>query len=111
TPTTFSELHRLATDEVFHFYTGGPVRMLQLFADGTGREVVLGPDVLAGQQPQLVVPRGVWQRSLLAPAGDFAVLGCAVAPGLDYADYETGDCAALVAQYPQHRALIERRTH
>src|SRR5690348_15901086 len=55
TPTTFSALHRLKTDEVFHFYLGSPVRMLQLFHVGTGRSVVLGPDLLAGQQVQVVV--------------------------------------------------------
>ncbi len=111
TPDTFSELHRLASDEVFHFYAGAPVRMLHLFPDGHGQEVVLGPDVLAGQQPQVVVPRGVWQGSLLEPGGDFALLGCTVAPGFDYADYEAGDRAILLAQYPQHRGLIERLTH
>src|SRR5262245_48991382 len=56
TPDTFSALHRLPTDEVFHFYLGGPVRMLHLSPDGDGREVVLGPDILAGQQLQTVVP-------------------------------------------------------
>src|SRR5437899_709993 len=73
TPTTFSALHRLQTDEVFHFYLGGPVRMLQLLPDGTGRTVVLGPDVLHGQQPQVVVPRGVWQGSFLELGGAFAL--------------------------------------
>jgi len=111
TPNTFSELHRLATDEVFHFYAGTPVRMLQLFPDGRAHEVVLGPDVLAGQQPQVIVPRDVWQGSLLEPGGDFALLGCTVAPGFDFADYETGDRAALLAQYPQQQRLIERLTH
>src|SRR5947208_6842957 len=75
TPNTFSALHRLRSDEVFHFYLGGPVRMLQLLPDGSGRTVVLGSDLLNAQQPQLVVPRGVWQGSLLE-AGDFALLGC-----------------------------------
>jgi predicted cupin superfamily sugar epimerase len=111
TPQTFSEMHRLASDEVFHFYAGAPVRMLQLFPDGQAREVVLGSDVLAGQLPQVVVPRGVWQGSLLEPGGDFALLGCTVAPGFDYADYEAGDRAALLAQFPQQRELIERLTH
>src|SRR5215470_4446220 len=56
TPTTFSALHRLQSDEVFHFYLGSPVRMLQLLPDGTGRTLVLGPDLLAGQHLQVVVP-------------------------------------------------------
>src|SRR5262249_46535759 len=63
TPATFSALHRLQSDEVFHFYLGSPVRMLQLLPDGSGRTVVLGPDVLGGQQVQVGVPRGVWHGS------------------------------------------------
>lgn len=109
TPGTYSALHRLQTDEVFHFYLGGPVRMLQLWPDGSGRTILLGPDLLAGQQPQLVVPRGVWQGSLLE-SGDFALLGCTVAPGFDYADYETGRRAELLSQYPEFADLITRLT-
>jgi predicted cupin superfamily sugar epimerase len=110
TPTTFSALHRLASDEVFHFYLGGPVRMLHLYPDGQGREVLLGPDLARGQRPQVVVPRGVWQGSLLEPGGDFALLGCTVAPGFDYADYETGERADLLARYPAFADLIRRLT-
>src|SRR5262245_3963682 len=55
TPATVSAMHLLPTDEVFHFYLGDPVRQLQLWPDGTGREVVLGTDLTAGQVPQLVV--------------------------------------------------------
>jgi predicted cupin superfamily sugar epimerase len=110
TPQTYSALHRLPTDEVFHFYLGGPVRMLQLDPDGSGRTVILGSDVLAGQQPQLVVPRGVWQGSLLEPGGAFALLGATVAPGFDYADYEAGQREELLAQYPAFAELIRRLT-
>src|SRR5436190_331660 len=67
TPGTFSALHRLASDEIFHFYAGQTVKMLQLWPDGSGKEVLLGPDVLAGESPQVVVPRGVWQGSFLVP--------------------------------------------
>jgi predicted cupin superfamily sugar epimerase len=108
TKTTFSALHRLQSDEVFHFYLGSPVQMLQLWPDGTGRTVILGPDVLAGQQLQVVVPHGVWQGSLLAPGGDFALLGCTVAPGFEYADYETGRRDALLSRYPEFAELIGR---
>jgi predicted cupin superfamily sugar epimerase len=109
-PGTFSALHRLKTDEVFHFYLGGPVRMLQLDPNGEGRTIVLGQDVAAGQQLQVVVPRGVWQGSLLEPGSDFALLGCTVAPGFDYADYEHGDREALVQRYPAFAELIEKLT-
>ena len=110
TPTTFSALHRLQTDEIFHFYLGAPMRMLQLHPDGTTRTVVLGPNLLAGQQLQVVVPRGVWQGSLLEPGGSFALVGCTVAPGFEYVDYEAGDRASLTAQYPEQAELIRRLT-
>ena len=110
TPSTFSALHRLQTDEIFHFYLGDPVRMLQLDPDGQGRTVVLGSDVLDGQQVQVVVPRGIWQGSLLEPGGAFALLGCTVAPGFEYIDYEAGDRRALVAQYPVFADLIKKLT-
>src|SRR5437588_13090639 len=72
TPGTCSALHRLASDEIFHFYLGDPVRMLQLLPDGQGKEVLLGPDLLKGQSLQVLAPRGVWQGSVLEPGGAFA---------------------------------------
>jgi predicted cupin superfamily sugar epimerase len=110
TPTTYSALHRLQSDEIFHFYLGSPVRMLQLPPDGAGRTLVLGPDLHAGHTVQAIAPRGVWQGSLLEPGGSFALLGCTVAPGFEYADYESGERARLIAQYPQFAELIERLT-
>jgi predicted cupin superfamily sugar epimerase len=110
TPDTFSAIHRLATDEVFHFYLGDPVEMLLLHPDGRGKVVTLGPDLGAGQRPQVVVPRGVWQGSSLAPGGAFALLGCTVAPGFDYIDYETGRRDPLTARYPAFADLLRRLT-
>jgi uncharacterized protein len=110
TPNTFSALHRLQSDEIFHFYLGDPIRMLQLDPDGKSRTIVLGPNVLAGQHLQVVVPRGIWQGSLLEPGGAFALLGCTVAPGFEYDDYEAGDRQALSSQYPAFAELIERLT-
>jgi predicted cupin superfamily sugar epimerase len=110
TPTTFSALHRLQSDEIFHFYLGDPIRMLQLEPNGTGRTIVLGPDLLAGQQVQAIVPRGVWQGSCLESGGAFALLGCTVAPGFDYADYESGDRQSLLTQYSAHADMIRRLT-
>jgi len=109
-PGTFSALHRLRSDEIFHFYLGDPVRMLQLGPGGVGRTVLLGPHVLKGQEIQVVVPAGTWQGSLLEPGGSFALLGCTVAPGFDYADYEEGS-RSLAQQYPDFAALIESLTH
>lgn len=110
TPNTYSAIHRLQSDEIFHFYLGDPIRMLQLDADGNGRTVVLGPDVLHGQQLQVVVPRGIWQGSCLEPGGAFGLLGCTVAPGFEYIDYEGGDRQTLLPQYPAFAEMIRRLT-
>ncbi|MGF1583637.1 MAG: cupin domain-containing protein [Gemmataceae bacterium] len=110
TPTTCSALHKLNTDEIFHFYAGSPVRMLQLHPDGSGKEILIGPDVLGGQSPQVVVPRDVWQGSFLEEGGEYCLLGCTVAPGFDFADYEDGDRETLTAKYPKFEELIKRLT-
>lgn len=110
-PGTFSEMHRLRSDEVFHFYLGDPVEMLQLWPDGTGRRVVLGNDLSQRMQLQAIVPQGVWQGSRLLPGGRFALLGCTVSPGFDYADYESGQRAHLLECWPAWQMLIESLTH
>lgn len=110
TPATCSTLHRLASDEIFHFYLGDPVEMLQLAPDGSGCRLILGADLAAGQRPQVVVPRGVWQGARLVAGGAWALLGTTVAPGFEYRDYEDGDRAALVAAYPDFAGLIRALT-
>ncbi|MEF2144352.1 MAG: cupin domain-containing protein [Desulfovibrionaceae bacterium] len=110
TPETMSALHRLQSDEMFHWYAGGSVRMLHLYPDGRGAEVLLGNDLASGQRPQVLVPRGVWQGACLEPGAEYALLGCTVAPGFAYEDYEHGRRSALTSQYPDHAALIARLT-
>jgi uncharacterized protein len=99
TPETSSALHRLPTDEIFHFYLGDPVEMLHLLPDGSGRLVILGNDLRAGHRPQIVVPGGAWQGSRLVSGGRFALMGTTMAPGFDFADYEHGHRDVLVRHY------------
>src|SRR6266481_2377634 len=77
-PDTFSEMHRLKSDEVFHFYMGDAVELLRLYPGGRGERVVIGNDLAVGERPQLVVERGVWQGSRLVAGGSWALLGCSV---------------------------------
>ena len=91
-------------------YMGGPVRMLQLHADGSARVILMGADLLGGQEPQVIVPAGVWQGSMLEPAVEFALLGATMTPGFDYADYEQASNEELLAWYPSHAAMITRLT-
>lgn len=106
TTETFSAMHRLRSDEIFHFYSGDPVEMLQLWPDGSGRVVILGSDILNGMQPQVVIPRGVWQGARLLKNGKFALLGATVSPGFEFADYESGRRDELVKSYQKFRELI-----
>jgi len=110
TPDAFSALHRLRSDEVFHFYLGDPVEMLQLRPDGSGALLRLGTDLAAGERPQVVVPRGVWQGARLAAGGRLALLGCTVAPGYEPEDFEAGRRDDLIAGWPEFRDLIVRLT-
>ena len=107
---TFSEMHVLASDEIFHFYLGDPVEMLQLLPDGGSRIVTLGPDLAAGQHVQLVVPAGVWQGTRLIDGGKVALLGCTVTPGFDFADYRSGKWDELAATWPFEAARIRKLT-
>ncbi len=108
TPETCSVMHKLQSDEIFHFYAGDPVEMLLLFPGGYGVKKVLGTDLAAGMSPQIVIPRGAWQGARLIPGGRFALMGTTVAPGFDYADYETGNRDALIAAYPEFGEQIAR---
>src|SRR5215472_2235599 len=100
-PGTFSEMHRLRSDEIFHFYAGDAVEMLQLLPDGTGRTVVIGNDLEAGQRPQVLVERNVWQGSRLVEGGRWALLGCTVSPGFEYEDYDSGVRGELCIRWPE----------
>lgn len=105
-PGTFSEMHQLDSDEIFHFYLGDPVEMLQLYPDGRSALFTLGPDLQAGQHVQLIVPAGVWQGTRLAGDGKVALLGCTVTPGFDFADFRTGSYADLAAKWPAEAEKI-----
>jgi uncharacterized protein len=110
TPETFSAMHKLPGDELFHFYLGDPVEMLQLHPDGRSEVIRLGQDIATGMRLQHNVPGGCWQGSRLVEGGEFALLGTTMSPGFDYADYVTGDREALAAAYPERAAMIAART-
>ncbi len=107
---TFSEMHRLESDEIFHFYLGDPVEMLQLHPDGHSTVYTLGPDLAAGHHVQMVVPASVWQGTRLLPGGKVALLGCTVTPGFDYADYRNAAAEELIAQWPEEAERIRGLT-
>ena len=110
TPDTKSLLHRLPTEEIYHFYLGDPVLMLHLYPDGRTETFTLGHDINQGQSVQLTVPKGVWQGSYLLGGGKFALMGTTMSPGFDFADNEIGDREKLIRLYPSQEKLIEKLT-
>ncbi len=110
-PGTFSEMHVLKSDEIFHHYLGGAVEMLQLFEDGRSARVVIGKDLGAGERPQCVVRAGVWQGSRLVKAEGWALLGCTVSPGFEFEDYEDASAEELIAKWPGEAERIRALTN
>jgi uncharacterized protein len=106
TPDTFSAMHRLKGDEVYHFYLGDPAELLVLEPDGTGETIQLGQDIASGMRLQHVVPARAWQGSRLVAGGKFALLGTTMSPGFDRADFDLGTRDGLSIQYPEYVDLI-----
>jgi predicted cupin superfamily sugar epimerase len=112
TKADFSAIHKLTTDEIWHFYGGDPLEMLLLYPDGHGQIVVLGADVFSGQYPQFVVPRDVWQgsRPMGAEPESYAFFGNTLAPGFEFDDFEMGYRDELQEKYPEFAGRIARLT-
>jgi predicted cupin superfamily sugar epimerase len=109
-PGDFSALHRLKEDEIYHYYDGSPIELLQLFPDGTGKVVICGPEFWNGQQPQVVVRHDVWQGSRPTDPKGYALLGTTMTPGFDPTDFHLGRRDELVKAYPEFARLIRDLT-
>jgi predicted cupin superfamily sugar epimerase len=103
-----TSLHRLKSDEVFHLYEGGPLEILQLRGDGSVVVSRLGLDIAAGERPQAVVPAGTWFGTELVAGATHCLVGCTVAPGFEFADFELAEGPELEARYPSAADRIRR---
>lgn len=110
TPEEFSGLHRVKTaDEIFHFYLGDPVEMLQITESGEAKKVVMGQNI-PEQQLQTVVEKSVWQGTRLVEGGEWALLGCSVAPGFEFDDFEIRTQKEFFEMFPQHKEKLKAYT-
>lgn len=105
-PTTY--LHRLKSDEVFHLYDGGPLEIVRLFPDGRWDIARLGMNLDAGERPQIVVPAGTWFGTELVAGASHCLVGCTVAPGFEFKDFELAEGPELEARYPDAAGRIRR---
>jgi len=107
---SFSAFHRLRSDELWHFYAGAPLVVHVISESGEYSKILLGSDPEAGEALQAVVKAGSWFASHLADGKSFALVGCTVAPGFDFDDFELAKRDELTRRYPQHRQVIEKLT-
>ncbi len=107
---SFSSLHRIQSDELWHFYAGSRLTVYSIDPEGNLAEILLGSDAGAGETFQGVVPAGCWFGSKVPDADGYALVGCTVAPGFDFADFELADRQALIRQFPQHAGVIRSLT-
>lgn len=101
TPESFSALHRVKSDEIFHFYLGDTVDMIQIDSQGNLRRFILGTNLLENEEPQVLVQKGNWQALRLRSGGRWALMGTTVAPGFEFEDFELGERNTLLNLYPE----------
>lgn len=106
----FSAFHRIAADEIWHFYDGDPITITMIAPNGSISRARLGRDPEKGDSSQIVVPAGTWFAAAIEGGCGYALAGCTTAPGFDYADWELADRGVLSSAFPQHRAEIEGLT-
>lgn len=104
----FSAFHRIASDELWHFYAGGGLQVHVLHPQGRYELIRLGNRIHEAEVFQAVVPAGAWFASECAPGVAFSLVGCTVAPGFDFCDFELANSKSLSGQYPEHEKLIKR---
>lgn len=109
-PDSFSAMHRLTLDEIWHFHLGDPIELLLLHPDGSIERPRLGPDLLKGDRVQVVVPAGTWMGGAVVPGGSWGLVGCTMAPGFVGDCFESGVREELVAGWPVAADAITRLT-
>ena len=111
TSETFSAFHRIKQDEIWHFYEGATIKLHTISPEGQHSEYKIGRDFSNGEVPQLVVSGGDWFAAEVLGDNTYALVGCTVAPGFDFSDFELPNRIELTSMFPQHQAIIEKLTH
>jgi predicted cupin superfamily sugar epimerase len=110
TPDAQIVMHRIRSDQLYHHYLGDPLEVLLLYPHGGGEVVTVGPDLGAGERPQLFIPGGTFHTSRLAQGANYALLASTEWPGVEPPDVEHGNIEALMEAYPTLREKIRAFT-
>ena len=106
TSDSFSALHRIRQDEIWHYYDGSPIKLHMINPAGQYSFVIIGRDLSAGQVPQYVVEAGTWFGATVENEDDFTLLGCTVSPGFDFRDFQLAKRDEMLQEFPQHNGII-----
>lgn len=106
TSDTFSAFHRIKSDELWHFYNGSPLTVYMIDEAGNYSEIILGSNLDAGEVYQCIIPKGVWFGAKVNAPDSFCLVGCTVAPGFHFDDFELGKREALISKFPESAELI-----
>lgn len=106
TPEARVRLHRIRSDQMYHFYAGDPLEVLLLYADGRHEMRKMGSDVSAGMLPQLFIPGGTFHTARVTSTNGYSLLGTSVWLRAEPADVETGNPTSLTSSHPEARSLI-----
>lgn len=109
TKGNFSAFHKIESDEMWHFYDGSALEVIILHENGQIEAIQIGKDIEKGQKLQAVVPAGKWFASRVNE-GDYALVGCTVAPGFDFEDFVMAERKELINLFPQHQSIITELT-
>lgn len=110
TSNNFSAFHRIKQDELWYFHDGDALNVHVIDMQGNYTCHRVGKNLESGESPQLVVPAGSWFASDVSSEGAYSLVGCMVAPGFDFDDFEMANSNNLTGLYPAHREVIERYT-
>nr|WP_299339663.1 cupin domain-containing protein [Allomuricauda sp.] len=110
TSDTFSAFHKINQDEIWHFYSGGPLRIHSISEEGAYTSYELGNDFQSGFVPQAIVPGGNWFAAETLDPDSYSFVGCTVAPGFDFEDFVLPSQKELLEKFPIHEQLIRRLT-
>jgi len=110
TSESFSAFHRIRQDEIWHFYDGSPLQLHLINSEGEHSLIKVGRGFERGEVPQVIVTTGSWFASEVVDEGSYSLIGCTVAPGFDFEDFELADRNTLLSDFPQHSEVIIRLT-
>lgn len=106
----FSALHRIKSDEIWHFYTGDALEVIEIDASGNLKTTLIGNKYKNGEVFQYTVKANTWFGSRVVEGGEFSLVGCTVSPGFDFNDFELAHRDELLREFPRHRKVIEEMT-